>query len=246
MTKQLLFYLFLLCSTAKVIAQSGEIIYRVNPPETLEAYVDTTGFDPLAQKLTQHRYQTLKTTVPFLKFTLTFNKAEAVFKSVDQMANDNGINPERIAAWLTTNAVFYTNLKTQKTLDQYSVSKEVWRVQSALNAIDWKITTDTKTIKGYLCYKATAPYKLNGLKDITLEAWFCPQLPYAFGPLEARGLPGLVLALKRNNYYYYAEKIDFSEKSSPITPPKKGEKMSFQDYVIQKQKYFNARRSGVE
>lgn len=54
--------------------------------------------------------------------------------------------------------------------------------------IRWELGNETKSISGWRCQKATGSWKG---RDYTV--WFCPDLPYSFGPWKLHGLPGLIL-----------------------------------------------------
>ena len=79
----------------------------------------------------------------------------------------------------------------------------------------WKITTESKMVNTYKCYKATAidsalNYKTKKYIIQNITAWFSPEIPYNFGPMGWDGLPGLVLeASKSEKNYFIAEKITF-------------------------------------
>lgn len=79
---------------------------------------------------------------------------------------------------------------------------------------DWKITTEEKLIDGRKCYKAIGTYSVY-YKDLVfnhaLVAWFCPELPYSYGPKGYGGLPGLILELKIRNAVFIASKIEIGE-----------------------------------
>jgi len=55
-------------------------------------------------------------------------------------------------------------------------------------AITWQISSDTATIGGMHCQKATTHFKG---RDYT--AWFCQDIPSHGGPWKLSGLPGLIL-----------------------------------------------------
>ena len=77
---------------------------------------------------------------------------------------------------------------------------------------NWNFHNDTKIIDGYLCYKATNVNSVdNGTGKIfnhPVIAWFCPKLPYSFGPNGYSNLPGLILELQVRNVVFGAKKID--------------------------------------
>lgn len=58
---------------------------------------------------------------------------------------------------------------------------------------NWKLINETKTILGYTCYKAT--HNREGGNPVIVTAWYCPEIPYQFGPKGYAGLPGLILEI---------------------------------------------------
>ncbi|RLD60552.1 MAG: GLPGLI family protein, partial [Bacteroidetes bacterium] len=58
---------------------------------------------------------------------------------------------------------------------------------------NWKLTNETKIILGYTCYKAT--HNREGGNPVIVTAWYCPEIPYQFGPKGYAGLPGLILEI---------------------------------------------------
>lgn len=80
---------------------------------------------------------------------------------------------------------------------------------------NWNLTNESKFIDGYECFKATSVYKvINGEKEFNhpVIAWFCPTIPYNFGPSGYSGLPGLILELQVRNVTFGVETIDFNSK----------------------------------
>jgi GLPGLI family protein len=57
-----------------------------------------------------------------------------------------------------------------------------------VHPIKWDIKSDTTSINGLLCIRAT------GMYDTTkLSVWFCPSIPISDGPIIFSGLPGLIV-----------------------------------------------------
>lgn len=80
---------------------------------------------------------------------------------------------------------------------------------------NWVLTNETKEIDGYLCYKATNIYKVVGSEKTfnhPVVAWYCPKLPYGFGPNGYGNLPGLILELQVRNVVFGLKKIEFNSE----------------------------------
>lgn len=84
--------------------------------------------------------------------------------------------------------------------------------------VGWQMTNESKNIDGYICYKATND---DRVKDDTraffnpIIAWYCPEIPYSYGPIGYGNLPGLILELQVRNVVYAVTKIDFQSKEFP-------------------------------
>ena len=78
---------------------------------------------------------------------------------------------------------------------------------------NWILSTETKLIDNHLCYKATntdVVVNPKGTFRFPVTAWYCPKLPYNYGPLGYGNLPGLILELQVRNINYHSKKIDLS------------------------------------
>lgn len=79
---------------------------------------------------------------------------------------------------------------------------------------NWELHNETKIIDTYLCYKATSINRIdNGSGKIfnhPVTAWYCPKLPYRYGPNGYSNLPGLILELQVRNVVFGAKKIDLN------------------------------------
>jgi GLPGLI family protein len=82
---------------------------------------------------------------------------------------------------------------------------------------NWVLHDETMLIDNYLCYKATNIDRVdNGAKKIfnhPVVAWYCPELPYSYGPNGYSNLPGLILQLQVRNVVFAVKKIDLNSDS---------------------------------
>ncbi len=88
------------------------------------------------------------------------------------------------------------------------ISGNSFLIKDNYTELDWDISTETKTIAGFLCTKATTTFR--GRQWI---AWFTMAIPVPFGPWKLHGLPGLILEAHdaTNKYLMRAVKIDFQK-----------------------------------
>ncbi|SHF03124.1 GLPGLI family protein [Psychroflexus salarius] len=101
--------------------------------------------------------------------------------------------------------------------------------------IEWKIlNNETKLINGYLCKKAIGKRaKVNDtelIKNSEFIAWFCPEIPFNFGPERFHGLPGLVLECNSNIVKFELEKITWHKEELEINKPNSGEIISEEEF----------------
>lgn len=101
--------------------------------------------------------------------------------------------------------------------------------QEVLAADSWKVLDTQKEILGYTCIKAEL---IKGADVIT--AWFSPELSIPVGPQRYHNLPGVVLQVesgpKEARRTITATNIEWKEVSNQIIAPKKGKKVSADEF----------------
>ncbi|SNR62472.1 GLPGLI family protein [Lutibacter flavus] len=105
-----------------------------------------------------------------------------------------------------TDKLYYT-LQIPKMQDQF------YYIQDK-GLFNWKISEETKIIKGYKVQKATTSFA-----ERDYIAWFSPEIPIAEGPYKFNGLPGLILEISDTDNDYVFEFIGL-EKITPKLPYK--------------------------
>ncbi|WP_143106346.1 GLPGLI family protein [Pustulibacterium marinum] len=100
--------------------------------------------------------------------------------------------------------------------------------------IHWTILeNETKMIQGYLCVKAireSEPKDARLKTKSRLEAWFCPDIPFSFGPERFHGLPGLVVQCSGSVVSFQMEKITWHTKPLKIDKPTGSEVLSEEEF----------------
>lgn len=191
-----------------LFSQSGQIFYEAISkkfPETNENKADIYISELENSKL---------------KLELRFNKELSYFTKTN-LNKEEGFNfgEQTLEILIGYQEVFYDSKKKYLYQDYGEVL-----VKEETNR-NWNISTESKKIDNYVCYKATCTENFiarDGISKVrVITAWFCPQLPYSFGPLEYNDLPGLILELEKNGNKVIAKSIVFSDNEIKIQLPNK-------------------------
>ena len=98
---------------------------------------------------------------------------------------------------------------------------------------EWKLENESKYIDSYLCYKATSEQVVvnsQGTFKHPIVAWYCPSIPFNFGPKGYNGLPGLILELQIRNITWGASAIELTTIDKIIEKPSKGKLITLEEY----------------
>lgn len=202
--------------------QSGKVVYKIDPP-LVERLIDTASVDaPKQSKEYAIKYiEKQLRVIPYLELELHFTPYESLFQAESFLTNDNTLDLKGALGATNTQGIYYNNLKENKYVHQRFDLPKTYLVTSDLDTLEWEIHDETKEIQGYTCIKATTNI-IGSARNFPTTVWFAPDLPFPFGPKEFRGLPGLILAMDYNHYYFYAASIDLNTKSGSIKRPTRG------------------------
>lgn len=214
------FTLFFLFTISIVCGQSisGTVTYDI---EMVKNLLEETKFDNSRVKhIVMSQQEALKNALRGERpiFRLDFNERVAIFKALPRMDNEA---QKTDLTLIGIDEIYYTNRKGNFLFKKVQIFGQLYRVKSSFSDYDWKISSESKKIAGYLCYKALLQIP-KGDRMITIEAWFTPSVPYGYGPIEYGGLPGLILELNKLGFRYRAIKLKLSEKYKEIKIPTEG------------------------
>ncbi len=220
--KRVFIFLFLVSgfySTAFTQIKSGTVTYKVSK--------NADNIEKRTEKGISNFQRSLFSVGETLKFQLKFNKKESLFNLYEELASDkNDFETEMTVFILRGKNIFYSDLSENILLEQQDFFGETVRLKKGIEELNWKLTTEKKQIGDYTCYKATGTkYGTNKNKEVTetpITLWYCPELPYQFGPFEAVGLPGLVLEYALGDFIWTVEELELSKVEQKIQVPKSG------------------------
>ena len=239
MKSPLLVYFFLLIWTQIGLCQKEEVsiatykmgVYGYNGK-------DSVFHEDERINSTMIRIQQIRQNV---EFQLIFNKYSSVFKLKETIIPEGEELFYSLATvrGATPGTVYYKNIKDKIKIKRTESTGEIFLVQYPFEQFEWRITTETRIIHGYKCYKATAhweefDYSRKILLKSDPEVWFTNEIPFPFGPKGLDGLPGLVLEGTFNGKtFFYITKIQTGEKvkDKVLAEPSKGKKIAHEDYL---------------
>lgn len=154
-----------------------------------------------------------------LKSTLAFSKDKTLFTPAP--AEETARNWFSDIPATTQNNIIYTDLSTNTSVVQKTVFEETFLLRDSTRKINWKITSETRDVAGYLCRRANAII----MDSIYVVAFYTDEIPVSGGPESFSGLPGMILgvALPHENMSWFAKLVtDKPLAPGTLTAPKKG------------------------
>lgn len=235
----------LLFASSNAIAQDFQGVATYKSQRQIDIKLDSTqvNSEMHQQMMAMMKKQFEKT------YQLTFNKVESLYKEEEQLgAPQRG---DMIVQIVDTGGsdILYKNTKEGTFTNQNEVFGKVFLIEDDIEKRDWVLTTETKFIGQYKCFKATTTRQqevvesrisINGdneekeedkkepeMEEITITAWYTTEVPVNNGPSRYQGLPGLILEIQDGDLTLLCSKIVLNPKEKiDITKPEKGQKVT--------------------
>lgn len=212
-----------------VNGQTGKIIYKASSQFQLESKggKEEQHFGAINKAIENNQ----------LDFELTFNKNEAFFEIKDGMGT-NDFQSKIAKVMLGGMKKFYFNIETEEFLKQEVAYGETFLIP--INKPNWELSNSSKMIGKYKCYMATTHYSIEndvGSFKKNVIAWYCPEIPYSYGPSGFFGLPGLILELTDDERTYNATEISLNQSDYKIVKPKKGVIITQEEFEKLREKF---------
>lgn len=217
--------LFLLGSVRMVNAQQtyitkGKIEYEkvINVNKVLE---ENFSNDNNNIWLEAYKKTAPKTSSSF--FDLYFSGEKSLYKPGREV-----ITTQKPPDWVNGPAIdniVYKDLANQLMVSQKHIYEDTYLIKDSTRLLKWKISSDTRTIAGLECRKATTII----MDSVFVVAFFTEQVLCTSGPEGFDGLPGMILglAIPRLHTTWYATKLELLDiKDSDMEVPKKGKNIT--------------------
>lgn len=210
-------------NTAKITYKKEKVLMtNIKGKDSLK-YMRVNTFEKAQNKLLKN-----------VTFELLCNNSESIFKASETLANDTDNKILKLAISIGGGGgIFYTNINTKKQLWEKEAFGHLFLVEKEVKDTKWTLVNETKKIGDYTCFKAIAKKRIRNKKGISynnITAWYCPDIPLPFGPIEFCNLPGLILELEMKRVKFYVTEINLKfNKNITIKKPTKGEKVTYEE-----------------
>ncbi|WP_035091931.1 GLPGLI family protein [Aquimarina macrocephali] len=201
------------------------------------------------------------------EYRLSFNATESVYREEENLGTPQPASGVQIVvAGSGASNILYKNIKEKRFARKQDMMGKLFLVKDNLEKLDWKLEDETKKIGNYTCYKATAKrmgQRIQNMRistnddndevtepeeeEITITAWYTPEIPVSNGPGNYWGLPGLILEINDGDQSILCAKIVLNPKKKVnISEPTKGKEVTeekFEQIVEKKMKEMRDRES---
>jgi len=239
----------ILSITTNVMAQDFQGIATYKSHRKVDIKLDSTQMNSeMHQRMMDMMKKQFEKT-----YNLSFNKEESIFKEEERLEAPQPQGMVMVMVETGGSDIMYKNTKEKRYTNQNESFSKLFLIQDKLEDLNWELGSETKNIGDYTCYKATlkrevevrqSGISVNGDKDldeetkpkmeeITITAWYTPQIPVNTGPRNYHGLPGLILEVNDGTETIMCTKVVLNpEKSIEIKEPKKGKKITQKKYDV--------------
>jgi GLPGLI family protein len=248
MKKIITVFALLLITSMNAQTFTGKATYKTSRKSDIQIDANQEGMTDKIQEEVQKRLQKMSQKT----FILEFDKTKSVYKQDESLAAPNlssdftQVQVIEIGGGSGKGSIYYKDLQGKTYRNQTEIQGKVFLIKDDLPAYDWKMSTETKNIGMYTCYKATYSKEveqkqvtfINGeMKEevvketIVTTAWYTLQVPVSNGPDNYQGLPGLILEINDGKNLIVCTEISMNpSKSIKIEAPKKGKVVSQEKY----------------
>ena len=240
---------FVLLFVTSIYAQkfNGKATYKTSQKSSIKIDANQEGMTDKMQEELQKRLQKMNQKT----FILEFDKTKSIYKEdveLDAPKPQVGGNRVMVMSFGGSGkgSIYYKDTQEKRYTNQTEIMGKVFLIKDELPKYEWEMSTETKNIGQYTCYKATYSKEvenknisfINGetkeeivKETVVTTAWYTLQVPISNGPKNYQGLPGLILEINDGkNLIVCTEIIINPSEVIKIEEPKKGKVVSQKKY----------------
>ena len=222
----------------------GKATYKTSRKSNIKIGGKNSNMSDKMQKQLQDRIRKMSQKT----FLLEFDKSSSIYKEDVKL---NSPKPQMGGIRVMSfggggSGVFYKNLIENRFSNKTEIMGKPFLVKDSLPNYKWELSSETKNIGNYTCYKATftrevenvnmslvngKPTEVKKKETIITTAWYTPQIPISNGPDDYQGLPGLILEINDGTTIIVCTEIVINPKEKiEIIEPKKGKVVTQQKF----------------
>lgn len=242
-----LVFIFLLGITAQVTGQEFMGLATYKTDMQMKVSMDSTQVMDDQMNLIQEQIMFMNKK----EFQLSFNASESNWKEQEQLdkpaQGTSGIQIQIVGMGGGPDGLLYKNTKEKTRLESTDAFGKLFLISGELEPYEWEMTSETKQIGKYTCYKAIAKREVtethiaevNGEREETEKkkiqtttAWYTPDIPVNHGPDNFWGLPGLILEVNSGNRIMICTQVVLNPKDEAVSIqiPSKGKQVTSTEY----------------
>lgn len=236
------------CFVLSSVAQdfTGKAVYKTNRKTDFK--IQGSNMSEIQEKELQEKFQKMNQKT----FILEFDKTTSIYKEEEKLnapnpqANPGGMQVISVFGGGGSGSLYFKNLKEKRFVSKTDIMGKTFLIKDSIPNYQWQLTSETKNIGNYTCYKATYTQEVenstmtveNGetkqtkkSETIMTTAWYTPQISISNGPTFYQGLPGLILEINDGTTTIICTEIILnpSEKIT-INEPDKGKVVTQAEY----------------
>jgi GLPGLI family protein len=169
-------------------------------------------------------YKDAKKNAKSLSYSLVFNQSEMIFYQNQYLEKEGDGDTSFSRAFSGVEGKYFKDKDSNVVLNEVDNPIVGHLIIKREISLKWVLIKETKKIDDYICYKANAELIIkNSVGEFKriLTAWYCPDLPFSYGPKGYGGLPGLILEFQEKNIVLGAVKISLNPTTINFDKPNK-------------------------
>ena len=216
---------------------SGQIVYKAKIHEKSSKNKDKPT-SPQKKEINEELESIIEIGQEFI-LQLAFNNDVSHYVNKYQPLHINRLGEHRFKMaqiLFKVDSEYYFFKKNNELIEVNNKLGEQFLITSSSEISDWKLSNESKLVKGFKCFKAQRSIILTSTRGEKFKrsqiVWYTKEIPVPYGPSHFVGFPGLVLQAFDAGLEYYTHKITLNPFNSiQINTKISGQKVSKEKFA---------------